>query len=221
MARLDQATIKAAWKHFEKAKVFTIGEITSVLKCSIPNARLKLRQWQAYTSYNQNGRFYALPQVPRFDHHGLWHHENVAFSRKGNLKNTFVHLVASAPAGLSGRQLGEILGLSPQSFLHHFRNCPGICRIKYDGVYAYFSDDTAVYEKQLQQRNSLACRPTVIPISDPEAVMILVAVIRHHDISAEEIMVLPEIKRSKMKLTAIQGFLECHGLGKKTPDSRP
>ncbi|MFH0780468.1 MAG: hypothetical protein V2B20_00720 [Pseudomonadota bacterium] len=220
MARLDQDSIKAAWQHFEKVKVFTIGEITSVLKCSIPNARLKLKQWRAYTSYNQNGRFYTLPQVPRFDHHGLWHHENVAFSRQGNLKKTFVHLVTSAPAGLSGRQLGELLDLSPQSFLHHFRNCPGVCREKHDGAYVYFSADTAVYEKQVQRRNSLACRPAVIPLSDPEAVMILVAVIRHHDISAEEILVLPEIKKSKMELIAIQGFFECHGLGKKTPDSR-
>ncbi|EKD35650.1 MAG: hypothetical protein ACD_75C01827G0002 [uncultured bacterium] len=221
MTRLDQDTIKAALRHFEKAKVFTIGELTSILKCSIPNARLKLKQWRAYTSYNQNGRFYALPQVPRFDHHGLWHHENVAFSRQGNLKKTIVHLVSSAPAGLIGRQLGELLGLSPQSFLHHFRNCPGICREKHDGVYVYFADDPAVYERQVQQRSSLVCRPAVISISDPEAIMILVAIIRHHDITAEEILVLPEIKKSKMELLAIQGFLECHGLGKKTPDSLP
>ncbi|MFN2359135.1 MAG: hypothetical protein ABR534_15505 [Desulfotignum sp.] len=221
MTRLDQDTIKAAWKHCEKAKVFTIGEISSALKCSIPNARLKLKQWRAFTSYNQNGRFYALPQVPRFDDHGLWHHENVAFSRQGNLKNTFVHLVTSAPAGLSGRQLGELLGLAPQSFLHHFRSCPGIRREKHDGVYVYFSDDTAIYEKQVRQRNSLACRPAVIPISDPEAIMILVSVIRHHKISAKEILLLPEIKESKLELPAIQGFFEGHGLGKKTPDSGP
>ncbi len=51
--------------------------------------------------------------------------------------------------------------------------------------------------------------------------MILDAVIKHHDISAEEILVLPEIKKSKIELPAIQGFFEYHGLGKKTPDSGP
>lgn len=221
MARLNQDTIKAAWRHFEKAKVFTIGELTSVLKCSTPNARLKLKQWRAYTSYNQNGRFYTLPQVPRFDNHGLWHHAKVAFSKQGNLKKTIVHLVTSAPAGLVGRQLGEILGLLPQSFLHHFRDCPGIRREKHDGVYVYFSDDNEVYERQVQQRRLLVFRPTFITISDPEAVMILVAIIRHHCISAEEILALPEIKKSKMKLQAIQGFMECYGLGKKNPDTQP
>lgn len=221
MTRLDPNTVKTAWGHLEKTKIFTIGELASVLKCSIPNARLKLKHWKTYTSYNRNGRYYTLPKVPRFDHHGLWHYEEVGFSKHGNLKKTIVHLVASAPGGLTGRELGELLCLPAQSFLHHFRYCPGIFREKHDGVYVYFSEDTAVYERQVQQRRSIVCRPAVITISDPEAVMILVAIIKHHGLSAEKILALPEIRKSKMKLTAIEGFLEYHGLGKKIPDSLP
>jgi len=218
MARLGQHTIKAAWRHFEKAKVFNIGELVCVLKCSIPSARLKLKQWQAYTSYNQNGRFYALPQVPRFDRHGLWRHKNAAFSKHGNLKKTIVYLVTSAAAGLSGRQLGDHLGLLPQSFLYHFRECPGICREKHDGVYVYFADDALVYERQVRQRRSIVCRPPLVAITDPEAIMILVAIIKHYGITTENILTLPEIKKSKLTKPAIQGFLEFHGLVKKIPD---
>jgi hypothetical protein len=220
MTRLNEDTIKAAWRHLEKVQVFSIEDLASVLKCSIANSRLKLKLWRTFTSYNQNGRFYALPQVPKFDNHGLWRYKEVAFSKHGNLKKTIIHLVSVAPGGLSGRELGELLGLSPQSFLHHFRNCPGIRREKHDGVFVYFSDNDDVHEKQVQQRRSLICRPAVVTITDPEAVMILVAIIRHHGISAEEILVLPEIKRSKMKLVNIQDFLAYHGLVKKTPDSR-
>jgi hypothetical protein len=50
--------------------------------------------------------------------------------------------------------------------------------------------------------------------------MILVAIIRQHGISAEEIMALPEIKRSKTKLVNIQGFMESNGLLKKIPDTK-
>jgi hypothetical protein len=50
--------------------------------------------------------------------------------------------------------------------------------------------------------------------------MILVAIIKHHGISVKEILALPEIKNSKMTRPAIQGFLEYHGLVKKTPDSQ-
>jgi hypothetical protein len=46
----------------------------------------------------------------------------------------------------------------------------------------------------------------------------LVAIINHHGISAKEILARPVIGKSKMKPTAIQGFLEYDGLGKKIPD---
>ncbi len=221
MGRLGHEKIKAVWHRLEKAKIFNIGELSSLLTCSIPNARLKLKQWQAYTSYNQNGKYYTLHQVPQFDDHGLWRYKSTAFSRHGNLKKTVIHLVSIAPTGLSGKQLGEILGLSPQSFLHHFRQCPGIQREKHDGVFIYFSDVDEVYEKQLQERTSVTGRSAIVTLSDPEALLILVAVIRQHGISAEEILALPEIKKSKITLSAVKDFMAYHGLLlKKTPDSR-
>ena len=186
MGRLDREKIKAVWHRLEKAKIFNIGELVSLLTCSVPSARLKLKQWQAYTSYNQNGRYYTLPQIPRFDDHGLWRYKNVAFSRHGNLKKTILHLISVSPAGLSGKQLGELLGLLPQSFLHHFRQCSGIYREKHDGVFIYFSDVDEVYERQLQERTSLAVRSAIATLSDSEAVLILVAVIRQHGISSSE-----------------------------------
>lgn len=218
MARLNQDKIKATRLHLQKIKVFRIGDLASVLTCSIPNARLKIKQWRAYTSYNKNGKYYTLPEIPNFNRHGLWRYKDVAFSKHGNLKKTIIHLVTVSPTGLSGKQLGELLGLLPQSFLHHFRQCPGICREKHDGIFIYFSDSNDVYKMQVQQRESLILRSATCTISDPEAVMILVAIIRHHGISAEGIFALPEIRKSKLKLTNIQGFMLHHGLLKKIPD---
>lgn len=221
MTGSDQDKFKAVWLHLEEIKVFNIGDLASTLKCSIPNARLKLKNWQAYTSYNQNGRFYTLPQIPVFNQHGLWRHKDISFSKHGNLKKTIIHLVKVSPAGLSGRQLGELLGLSPQSFMHHFSKCPGIRREKHDGVFVYFADKDEMYKRQRRQRRSIICRSAVTTISAPEAVMILVAIISHHGISADDILALPKVKKSKVTLTAIQGFMELHGLVKKIPISRP
>ena len=128
---------------------------------------------------------------------GLWRYKDVSFSKHGNLKKTIVHLVRVSDAGLTGRQLGELLGLSPQSFMHHFRKCPGISREKHDGVFVYFSEEIKVHERQMKQRRSIICQPAVATISDSEAIMIPVAIINHHGISAEEIFALPEIKKSK------------------------
>jgi len=218
MARLNQDTIKAAYRYFEKLKVFNIGELSSVLTCSIPSARLKIKQWQAYTSYNQNGKYYTLPQIPQFDRYGLWRYKDVGFSKYGNLKKTIIHLVTTSPVGLSGKQLGETLGLSPQSFLHHFRECPGIYREKHDGVFVYFSDVDDICERQVQQRSSLICSSPIVTISDTEAILILVAIIRQHGISAEDIAALSEIKKCRIKLNSIKGFMKSNGLLKKIPD---
>ena len=219
MARLNQDTVETARQHLEQIKIFKIGELAAVLVCSIPNARLKLKQWRAYTSYNQNGKYYTLPQVPRFNQHGLWRYKDVAFSKHGNLKKTIIHLVTVSNAGLSGKQLGELLELSPRSFLHHFRECPGIYREKYGGVYIYFSEADEVREKQVQQRSSFVEGSSIVSISDSEAVMILVAILQHHGISAEDILTLPEIKKCKMRPDKIQGFMAFHGLLKKIPHS--
>lgn len=221
MIRLDQHTVNTVQVNLERVKIFNIGDLASALKCSIPTARLKLRQWQAYTSYNQNGRFYTLPQVPSFDRHGLWRHKDVAFSKYGNLKKTIIHLVTSSPSGLSGRQLGALIGLSPQSFLHHFRDCPGIFREKHKNIFIYFADDSEINEKQARQRCEAVRRSTLAAITDPEAIVILVAIIKHQGISAEDISALPEIKKSKISRAAIQSFMEYHGLIKKNPALKP
>jgi len=220
MPVIDSKKIGFARSAVKREKIFTLNRLVSILDCSSRTAQAKLKLWKACTSYNRNGKYYTLPEIPHFDVHGLWRHKDVAFSRHGNLKKTIVHLVISAPDGLSGRQLGELLGLSPQSFLHHFRKCPGICREKHGGIYVYFADTAVVYERQVRQRRSIVCRPPLVAITDPEAIMILVAIIKHHGISTEDILALPEIKKSKMTKPAIQGFLEYHGLVKKIPDSR-
>jgi hypothetical protein len=220
MAIVDSNKLNFARSTLKKNKTFTINKLVSILECSSRTAQAKLKLWKTYTSYNQNGKYYTLPEIPHFNDYGLWRFKKAAFSKHGNLKKTIVYLVSSAPNGLTGKQIGEILGLSPQSFLHHFRKYPGIYREKHDGVYVYFSDNTSVYERQVQQRKSTISRPAIISISDLEAVMILVAIIRQHSISAEGILSLPKIKKSKLKPANIQRFMEYHGLLKKIPDSR-
>ena len=220
MPIIDVQKIESARSTLKKQKIFTLKKLVSILDCSSRTAQTKLKQWKTYTSYNQNGKYYTLPEIPQFDVYGIWRFKNAAFSKYGNLKKTIIHLVNSSSEGLTGRQLGELLGLSPQSFVHHFRSCPGICREKHAGVYVYFSDNISIFKNQVKQRSSLVLRQAVISISDQEAVMILVAIIRHHGISAEDILGLPEIKKSKLKPAYIQGFMESHKLLKKIPDSR-
>ncbi|KPA18032.1 hypothetical protein MHK_001750, partial [Candidatus Magnetomorum sp. HK-1] len=114
-----------------RKKIFTFDQLISMLKCSVRSGRNKLKEWQAYSSYNKNGSYYTLPSVPHFDKNGLWQHKDAYFSQNRSLKNTIVFIVNRSSSGLSGSQIGDILKLSPRSFLHHFRRTPGIQREKH------------------------------------------------------------------------------------------
>ena len=58
-----------------------------------------------FTSYNHNGGFYTLADVPQFDDWGLWAYRDVRFSRAGTLLDTLVGLAGQAPAGLTVDEL--------------------------------------------------------------------------------------------------------------------
>ena len=215
MPKLSEGKLKSVFKVLEHIKVFTLDQLISSLSCSTPTARLKLKQWQAYRSYNQNGRYYAMPTVPRFDENGLWYYEDISFSNYGNLRNTVIHLISDSASGLTGNEIGDIVRLPARSFLHHFRNVAGIRREKREGLYVYFSDDPGRYKNQLQLRT-----PTVKLLTDADVVVILTALIKHHNICIEDIMALPEVRGRKLSHLAIRQFLDRHGLIKKTPTTK-
>ena len=220
MIKFGDEKLKSVFNFLEDIRVFTLDQLMSSLKCSMPTARLKLRHWQAYTSYNQNSRYYALPTVPHFDENGLWFYKNIFFSKYGNLRDTVVHLINNSPSGLTGNEIGDLVHLSPRSFLHHFREVVGIQRQKVEGVYAYYSDDPDRYKVQVQNRS----RATVCGgerLSDADAVIILAALIKKHGLGVEDIMKLPEVHWRNLPRAVIGEFLDRHDLLKKTPDTGP
>lgn len=214
MPRINPERVKSAQSVLQRMKVFSFDQVLGLLSCSIRSGRSQLKQWGTYRSYNQNGRYYAMPCVPRFDEHGLWRCHDIYFSRHGNLKKTIVHLVSDSPSGLTGKQIGDFLGLSPRSFLHHFRDAPGLCRRKHGGVYVYFSDNPTRYTTQEQNRLQIE-RLAEPCLCDTDAVMILVAMLKHHGGNIEAIMAMPEIRARKFSAGVIREFLNRHGLLKK------
>jgi hypothetical protein len=135
------------------------------------------------------------------------------------LKNTLVYLIEQAPVGLTGKEIGNLLGLPPRSFLHHFRDVPGIKREKIGGVYVYFAGNPDRYQVQLTLRLREVANAGE-SLRDFEMVLVLSALIRHHGVTLEEIMALPEIKAAGVSVHAVRGFLIREGLQKKMPVSK-
>ena len=142
----------------------------------------------------------------------------VFFSKHGNLKQTLVHLVTHSAQGLSGPELGELLGLQPRSFLSHFRDHPEIFRENLMGRWIWFAAEPEIREQQKQTRLAQAVAKAPRMPTDREAVMILVDLIKHPNSGLEQVARRLRRKGLHIDVDAIGELLVHHGLEKKTVD---
>jgi hypothetical protein len=206
---------KHALDYFSRQKIITLEQLIELLACSAITARRRLKQWQTYTSINQNGRYYTLPQIPEFDQNGLWRYQAVLFSKHGNLKQTVISLISKSPKGLSSGEIAQLVDLVPNSsFLSQFKDVAGVKRQKHQGRFVYLSDRPEIYTRQ--KRGWVA---TGLP-TDAQAVVILVQLIKHPDIDIEQLAVHVSEQGSSIEPAAIRSFLQLHDLLKKTSDTR-
>ena len=218
MSRESDPRVERARKAFRRRMILTLAEVAELIHSSIHTARRRLKEWRALNSYNQNGRYYTLPDVPEFDSNGLWQRRGVFFSRYGNLKQTVVELVRRSQAGLDAGEMRSLLGIEPRSFLSVFARHPQIKREKTRGRFVYYCSDSAVYEKQRQSRwalNTKGRQPTAF-----EAVAILVEKIKHPALSNEALSRRLRKQNLSVESAIIQNLFVRHGLAvKKTPHS--
>ena len=216
MVTRDPSQDARAVKVFRKKKVLMIEELSGLLGSSLVTARRRLKQWKAYTSYNQNGRYYVLPDIAKFDTHGLWKHQGILFSQHGNLKQTVIALVKNSPAGLTGSQIGELVSLAPRSFLSHFRNESQLQREIIEGRFVYFASDKATCNQQKTFRQTPTNQADRLAPTDAEAVVILVERIKHPGLPIEDLAKKLRKVGYRFSADAIRRFLDSHGLLKKT-----
>lgn len=218
MKRSPSAVSGKSLKTFRSRKVMKLGEVAELIHSSIHTARRRLKEWRAHTSYNQNGRYYALPDVPEFDGDGLWHWRGVFFSRYGNLKQTVVELIRRSSAGLDAGEMGVLLGLDPRSFLSSFADHPQIKREKSQGRFVYYGADRSVYSAQQQRRSTLIAQGRQATAF--EAIAILVEKIKHPALSNEALSQRLRKQKLSVEPETIENLFIRHDLAvKKTPRS--
>jgi hypothetical protein len=207
---------KHALDYFNRQKIITLEQLIELLECSAITARRRLKQWQTHTSINQNGRYYTLPRIPVFDQNGLWRYQAVLFSKHGNLKQTIIALIADSPKGLSAGEIAKLVDLVPNSsFLSQFKNVAGVRREKHQGRFVYLSDRPEIRVRQ-KRRWATPCL-----ITDAQAVVILVHLIKHPQIGIEQLAGQVSEQGQSVEPAAIRSFLQLHDLLKKTSDTKP
>lgn len=202
-------------KKFQRIKVVTIEQLVNLLKSSVITARRRLKQWEALTSFNRNGRYYTLPGIPQFDDRGIWKYQTILFSKYGNLKQTIMELVRRSEAGLSAREVAQLVEIPSNSSI--FSQLERVKREKHQGHFVYFSDDPETYQKQksaLDQPRAASGFP-----SDEQAVRILVQYIKYPQVGIEELAERVARQGRLVEPSVIRSFLEYHDLLKKIPDT--
>jgi len=208
--------VDIALRAFRRRKILTLVEVAGLIRRSIHTARRWLKAQKAHRSYNKNGRYYALPDVPKFDTNGLWRWRGVLFSQYGNLTKTVIELVRRSEAGLDGTEVGERIGLAPRSFLSGFADHPKLRREKVQGRFVYYAADPSLYSQQRQRRSLMG--PTTREPSESDAVAILVEKIKYPALSVEELWRRLRRKKLQVEPEMIRDLFARHGLGvKKTP----
>ena len=199
-------------------KIMTIEQLIQLLQCSAITVRRRLKNWETFTSINQNGRYYTLPQVPEFDKNGLWKYQTVLFSVHGNLKQTIIELIRRSPTGLSAVDIAQIIKIpSSSSYFSQIKNSGGIKREKHQGRFIYFSDAPTKYQRQ---KRALDYQKTAGWPTDAQAVDILVHLIKNPDIELEHLAIEAGPPGKRFDSVTIKQFLQFHDLLKKTPDTK-
>ena len=218
MKRHSGAIAGRAVKAFRRRKILTLVEVAELIRSTVHTARRRLKEWRAHSSYNKNGRYYTLPDVPEFDANGLWRWRGVFFSRHGNLTETVIELICRSKAGLDAAEMRKLLGLDPRSFLSAFAGHPRLRREKTQGRFVYYCADSAICSKQRQRR--LTMRKTARLPAEFEAIAILVEKIKHPVLSIEELSRRLRKKKLHIEPEMIRTLFAHHGLvEKKTPHS--
>jgi hypothetical protein len=206
-------------KTFRRSRIMTASQLADHLVCSIPTVRNRLKSWETLTSYNRNGRYYALADVAKFDENGLWKHKGVFFSNHGTLKATVRHLVGNSPAGLDAREIGRLVGLPARSFMAQLQKIPGLRREKHEKRFVYYSDEEDTYRSQEARRVEESKRKVKELPSDTEAIFILVDRIKHPDSSFEQCAQRLRRRGRRVDISAVRNLLADHGIEKKTQDT--
>ncbi|MCD4806175.1 MAG: hypothetical protein K8R13_01085 [Methanococcoides sp.] len=199
-------------------KVMTINNLGNRMMVSAITIRRKLKKSGAITSYNKNGRFYTLPHIPKFDSHGLWSHNDIRFSKHGNLKQTIMQLINQSSIGLHAEAIGELIGYPSHSLLHQLCLKSTVQREKLHGKYVYFSIDEQLYKSQLNKCTSLRTQYIEDDIPCIIAIRLLIEKIRRPKDSLSYLVGI--LRRENIKISELQAnhFFEKHGIEKKTMD---
>lgn len=150
--------------YFERKKIATMADLKAALTTNVNMTIFrKLKELSYYSSYSDQGKYYALAKHIKFDAQGLWSYRGVFFSKYGTLRSTAKAFVEQSEAGYTVNELSDLLHVAvKQPLLTLYRNHQ-LYRAKISGVYIYFSNNKQIQQQQIILRHRKATELAIRP----------------------------------------------------------
>ncbi len=205
---------------FTQQPCWMIEPLAVELQYSVPSVRRFLAEAGYYSSFTQNGRWYTLRSIPRFNRDGLWFYQDIGFSRAGSLTNTLIYLTTRSPAGMTAEKLGKKLCCRCHSVLVHLCRHGRLQRQKLGRSYVYVAVDPSTAAIQHQAIAMQNLPPDRLPAEI--AVLVLAEFIRNPELSFGQLArTIARNKHITLDVMQIEGLFDQHGLKKTTGAEAP
>lgn len=205
---------KTLEKLLYKQKIATMTELKVALGTQVDmTVYRKLKALSYLKSYSDNGKYYTLAGIPRFDQQGLWCYKSVFFSRFGTLLETLEQLINTSGSGYFEAELERLLKVCVRGPLLKLFNEQRIQREKLSGCYLYCSAIPQISMNQFYYRNEMLEENK---FASTEAVG---REILHHELKAAIILFYSLLNEKQRRLYAGLESLMCgYGGDRKVAD---
>ena len=135
------------------------------------------------------------------------------------MKNTVIALAAKSEKGLTHSELEQIIGMNPKYFMTRFKEVPGLRKETDKHRIIYYSADSALYEEQKRKRFPPEPTAAIVP-PDAQAIIILVELIHHPQMSIDELAAQLRNKGHTMDAAGIAALFQRYRIDKKKLSTR-
>jgi hypothetical protein len=210
-------------KLLSSTPVAELGDICRVLGgVSRATAFRRLQEVPYRSSYNHNGRYYALDDPSRYDRLGLWSHGDIHFARDGTVQATATRLVRESDAGQTQRELQELLGVRVQSFVLAGVRRGEIARESLEGLFVYVHSEPSVRQSQLERRRErVAAARQADEVSDEAVIEVLLQLVRNPGSRAGDVARRLQGRSPPIGIERVEAVFARYDLGQKGGRSTP
>ena len=144
-------------------KVATMLQLRQHFHVSHMTVVRALKKHGYFSSYNHNGMYYVLHDLPQFDDWGLWSWRDIRFSQAGTLQNTVLRLVEQSPAGRTTQELATRLLVDVAHLLSRLVRQRRLTQQALAGRHVvYLAADPEPAQQQWLQRQQLPVAPAAL-----------------------------------------------------------